>query len=115
MDTLQEKTVADFVTANIKTADVFKKHGIDFCCGGGITLSKACDKYNADFDSLINDLMAINETPNKAYDYNSWDLEFLIDHIVNVHHSYVEENIPLLFTVCQRVAQSYMELIMKRS
>lgn len=30
MDTLQEKTVADFVTANIKTADVFKKHGIVF-------------------------------------------------------------------------------------
>ena len=105
MDTLQEKTVADFVTANIKTADVFKKHGIDFCCGGGITLSKACDKYNADFDSLINDLMAINENPNKAYDYNSWDLEFLIDHIVNVHHSYVEENIPLLLQYAQRVAQ----------
>ena len=40
----EEKTVAEIVTENIKTAAIFKKHGIDFCCGGGISLEKVCKK-----------------------------------------------------------------------
>ena len=32
----KDKTVGETVTENIKTAHIFKKYGIDFCCGGGI-------------------------------------------------------------------------------
>jgi regulator of cell morphogenesis and NO signaling len=42
MNNLNIKTVADTVTENIKTSHVFKKHGIDFCCGCGISIQKAC-------------------------------------------------------------------------
>ncbi len=44
MEDLESKTVAEMVTENIKTAHIFKKYGIDFCCGGGISLEKACEK-----------------------------------------------------------------------
>lgn len=44
MEIIKDKTVADYVTENIKTAHIFKKYGIDFCCGGGITIEKACAK-----------------------------------------------------------------------
>ena len=40
----EDKTVAEIVTQNIKSAHVFKKHGIDFCCGGEISLEEACQK-----------------------------------------------------------------------
>lgn len=40
----QELKIADVVSNNIKTADIFKKYGIDFCCGGGISIAKACEK-----------------------------------------------------------------------
>ena len=46
------KTVADYVTENIKTAHIFKKYGIDFCCGGGISVKKACAKNNVDQATL---------------------------------------------------------------
>ncbi|MCZ2443857.1 MAG: DUF542 domain-containing protein, partial [Flavobacteriales bacterium] len=35
---LKEKTVGELVKENIKMAHVFKKYGIDFCCGGGISV-----------------------------------------------------------------------------
>ncbi len=59
MTTLQEKTVADFVTENIKAAHIFKKHGIDFCCGGGISIKKACEKAKIDPAILEMELLSL--------------------------------------------------------
>ena len=103
------------VTENIKTAHIFKKYGIDFCCGGGISLDRACEKANVDYELLKNDLLNVENNISRATNYNSWELDFLTDHIINVHHSYVEENIPLLMQYAARVAQvhghHYTELL----
>lgn len=103
MITIENKTVSDVVSENIKTAHIFKKHGIDFCCGGGISIEKACEKKQLDYELIKNELLQVDAAP-KAYDYNSWDLGFLIDHIINVHHTYVEESIPLILQYSNRVA-----------
>ena len=104
MNTIDNKTVAEVVAENIKTAHVFKKYGIDFCCGGGITIDKACEKKNLDYSKLKEELLNVDEAP-KAYNYNAWSLDFLIDHILNVHHAYVVESIPLILQYSNRVAE----------
>ena len=104
MTTIDNKTVAEVVSENIKTAHVFKKYGIDFCCGGGITIDKACEKKNLNYSQLKEELLKVDDAP-KAYNYNSWKLDFLIDHILNVHHTYVEESIPLILQYSNRVAE----------
>ena len=104
MTTIDNKTVAEVVSENIKTAHVFKKYGIDFCCGGGITIDKACEKKNLDYSQLKEELLKVDDAP-KAYNYNSWKLDFLIDHILNIHHAYVEESIPLILQYSNRVAE----------
>lgn len=104
MNTIENKTVAEVVSENIKTAHVFKKYGIDFCCGGGVTIEKACEKKHLDYNTLKSELLQVDSAP-KAYDYNSWKLDFLIDHIVNIHHTYVEESIPLILQYSNRVAE----------
>jgi regulator of cell morphogenesis and NO signaling len=115
MNNLDTKTVADAVTENIKTAHVFKKHGIDFCCGGGISIEKACEKNNVDFNELTNELNSVENAVSYLNDYNSWELDFLIDFIVNTHHKYVEENISLLKQYAAKVAKvhghHYAELL----
>ena len=103
MTTLQERTVADVVTENIKAAHIFKKYGIDFCCGGGVSITKACEKAKIDPSVLLTELVNLDNVPDRASDYNSWKLDFLTDHIINVHHHYVEESSPLLLQYSKRV------------
>lgn len=100
----KKQTVANVVAANIKTAHVFKKHGIDFCCGGGITIEKACSKNDVEYNILKKELEAIDKNVSNAHNYNSWNLSFLVDHIVYVHHKYVEQSIPLLLEYALKVA-----------
>lgn len=101
----KEKTVADYVTENIKTAHIFKKYGIDFCCGGGITVEKACAKNNIDQSILENELLKIDTVKDLIEDYDKWDLDFLIMYIENVHHTYVRESLPLISQYANKVAK----------
>src|SRR5690606_33921629 len=103
MTTLQERTVADVVTENIKAAHVFKKHGIDFCCGGGVSIKRACEKAKIDPAIIEAELLRLDTAPERASDYNSWNLDFLTDHILTVHQHYVEEGSPLLLQYSKRV------------
>jgi len=107
MNISENNTVAEVVTSNIKTADVFKKHGIDFCCGGGISIKKACKKNNISFSELEKELSTINNATFNAYNYDSWKLDFLVDHIENIHHSYVVENTPLVLQYASKVAKGH--------
>lgn len=115
METLKQKTVADLVTENIKTAHIFKKHGIDFCCGGGVSIERACEKKGLDVASLEEELTRALTEHDRTYNYKSWQADFLTDHIINVHHTYVEENSPLLLQYAERVMKvhghHYTELV----
>ncbi|MFV9551592.1 iron-sulfur cluster repair di-iron protein [Algibacter sp. PT7-4] len=104
MNTIEHKTVAEAVTENIKTAHIFKKHGIDFCCGGNISIKKACENKNINYTEIKNELLAVNQAA-KTHNYNAWKLDFLIDHIINIHHSYVEASIPLILQYSNKVAK----------
>ncbi len=101
---LKVRKVGDLVKENIKTAHVFKKYGIDFCCGGGITIERACRKENVVFEDLAADLMKLNEASATDQRYDKWELDFLADYIVNTHHAYVEEAMPMILSYAQKVA-----------
>ena len=105
MNITENKTVAEVVTENIKTSHIFKKYGIDFCCGGGMTIDKACKKKGVDFNILAEELRHFDKPNDREDDFDNWSLSQLIDYIVAVHHSYVEENIPLLLAYTDRVAK----------
>lgn len=100
----EEKTVGKMVAEDYRKAEVFKRHGIDFCCGGNISLSQACQEKNVDFSVVQEELNEIDnrEDPIEE-DFNSWELNMLIDHIIGAHHVYVKKANPTIKEFVNRV------------
>ena len=109
MDTAELKadtTIADVVTKDIRTAKVFRKYGIDFCCGGHKPIKEVCEKKNLDFNALMTDLSRIEfDAKSGAVDADKWELDFLASYIVNIHHKYVRETLPSLEAWSAKVAK----------
>ncbi len=109
MEALQEKTVAEIVASNFKAADVFKKYGIDFCCGGHVGLSEICRKKEINFSEIEDDLQKVVNQKKDTPDFDRWNLDFLVDYIINQHHTYVDENIPIILQYADKVASVHGE------
>ncbi len=110
MDINKNTIVGDIVKANFKTAQIFDKNGIDFCCGGGISLGEACKKSNLDIDLLVPELeilVQLNDPDSKYID--GLELDQLCDYIEKRHHSYVSENIPFLQEKLQKLCDVHGE------
>lgn len=88
--------VTDIVTQDYRTAAVFRKHGIDFCCGGKWPLNIVCQNKNLNTEDIIEELSKIirQTASNAALDFDSWDIDFLTDYILNVHHHYLKKALP---------------------
>ena len=66
---MKEKKIADIVTADIRTASIFKRHGIDFCCGGGKILSDVCKDKKLKVSKITNEIEKLNSnSKEKNYD-----------------------------------------------
>lgn len=105
MENIDSKTVAEIVTANIKTADVFKKNGIDFCCGGHVSVQEICAKKGVDYALLREEILNLGDAPKTAHDFNTWELDFLADYIINTHHKYVVEANNIIAQYADKVAK----------
>lgn len=97
-------TLSEIVTENFKTAAVFEKYNMDFCCGGNKPVSKACEEKGLDSSALIEELKSVKNKNVDVEKYTEWSLDFLIDYIVNNHHSYVKRMIPVLAAHTQKIA-----------
>ncbi len=96
--------IGDIVKENYKTARVFDRNNIDFCCGGAISLAEACIKSKTDMDRILGELeaMMIVSDPDSAY-INSLELDELCEYIEKRHHSYVNQSIPFLQQKLQKL------------
>ncbi|MEZ0130887.1 iron-sulfur cluster repair di-iron protein [Flavobacterium sp. LBUM151] len=97
MENLKNKTVGSFVAQDFRTAAVFTKYQIDFCCKGNRTINEVCEKQEIDADLLMQNVYDILQSQNDStIDFNSWPLDLLVDYIEKTHHRYVEEKTPIL-------------------
>lgn len=110
MNTLEQLTVGEYVANDFRTAALFSKYGIDFCCKGNRTLDEVCAKKDINPEELEKEIQTVLETKNdQAIDFKSWSPSLLIDYIVEKHHSFVEEKTPILLQFLDKLCKVHGE------
>ncbi len=98
-------TVGEIVAADFRTARVFEDHGIDFCCGGKVSLASICTEKGLDPAMLQQEIAAAISAPvERSHNYAAWTLPFLADYIVNTHHAYLNENTDQIAAYASKIA-----------
>lgn len=100
------KTIGELAAKDYRKAEVFRKFGLDFCCGGNRGLKEACEEKGVNVQQVETALAAVEQQPSaRQPNYDSWDLDFLADYILNTHHKYVRESTPMLDELSSKVAK----------
>lgn len=103
-------SIGELVASDFRKAEVFRKFGLDFCCGGKKSIKEACKEKGLDITEVEKELKAVDNKPKvREDDFNNWELDFLVDYIINTHHKYVLEAIPMLDEFSSKVARVHGE------
>lgn len=111
------KTVRELALAFPNATRVFEKLGIDYCCGGNLSLEEACAVTNFSADEILDTLERDEHASPASQKERNWQVEPLADviaHISDTHHKYTREEIArlgLLFDkVCSAHGKNHPEL-----
>ena len=99
------KTIGEMVADDFRTASVFSANKIDFCCKGNRTLDEVCNQKGLDVYDVLAQLEKATASNNNTIDFNTWELDLLIDYIEKKHHRYVEEKAPILLSFILKLEQ----------
>lgn len=98
-------SLAAIVSYNYKAAAIFEKFNIDFCYEGEKTISEACKEKGIEAEKVFSELENIDsnkvEIPVRVDD---WELDIIVDYIINNHHKYVRNMIPVITTHTEKAA-----------
>ena len=104
------ETVGAIAAKDIRKAEILKAKGIDFCCGGHKTLKEAGAEAGISEAELQDALASVEQSPlAPSQDFDRWEIDFLADYIVNTHHRYVKNSIPVIKGMAIKVAQRHGE------
>lgn len=109
----RDKTVGSLLAEQPTRAVVFDKYKIDFCCGGGKSLAEACLARGADIDAVIAELLKSDQQAEAAVEppeiWQDKTITELVDHIEQVHHQFLKQELPRLEFLAEKVARVHGE------
>jgi regulator of cell morphogenesis and NO signaling len=105
MTDTSEWTLGDLVTANPAAARVLERYRLDYCCGGRRSLRDACQAAGVDEQAVRADLDASAGEPPAAW--TELDPPALARHIVETHHRYLHDELPLLDALASKVLAAH--------
>ncbi|MCB9377347.1 MAG: iron-sulfur cluster repair di-iron protein [Holophagales bacterium] len=110
MNVTPESRVGEIAAHHPLATRAFARHGIDFCCGGGIPLAEACARRGVSVDRMIDEIdELLTGAPAEPDAWLDAPLEALVDHIVAAYHRPLREELPRLEAMASKVARVHAE------
>ena len=105
----KQSFVSDIVRKEYRTAGVFRRHGIEYCCGARFPLELVCSLKGLDVDAICGELEKASQTISMPgpIKFEEWDLAFLADYIVHIHHEYLRSTLPAALETVQEFAEGH--------
>lgn len=105
------QAVASVVLDHPECAQVLKRHRIDFCCRGDVTLEAAAAEKGVDVDALLAELSrtVAARHESRPADPRALTTPDLIEHIVSKHHAYLRGALPFLGELAAKVGRVHGE------
>lgn len=105
---VMDQTVGELVARDFHYAAVFRSFNIDYCCGGKKMLAEVCALQGLDAAAIRQALLTTGDlTSGSDSEMNRWELDFLADYILNIHHSYVHRSMPMMAELSSKVAKAH--------
>jgi|688.fasta_scaffold469388_1 regulator of cell morphogenesis and NO signaling len=100
-------TVGQLVAERPNRANVFDEYGIDYCCGGKLTLEEACRRKGLRLNEVIEKLQNNNNEIFIEKDWTRSSLKDLIDHIVFHYHRPLQNQFPRVLQLAEKVSKAH--------
>jgi len=110
MTATPDTTIREIVATDFRTAAIFQRFGLDFCCQGGRTIAQGCRDAGVNEEPLLREIEAVmTSSAGSAPRFASWTPHTLISYIVENHHAYVREALPVLLRHTRKIADVHGE------
>jgi len=104
-----KETLAKWASSQAGASRVFQRHGMDYCCHGGVSLDEACAKKGLAPDALLQEL---SDEEGSEPAFQSWTerpLPELIEHILIAYHEPHREELARLSFMAHKVEKVHRQ------
>ena len=102
-------TLEQIVTANPGAAEVFVRHGLDFCYRGQRSLDEACKEAGIDVRTVAAELSAVRSDSPDERGWSDRPLAEIVDHIIERYHDTLRRDLPLLIALARKVEETHAD------
>ena len=104
LDITKDTPVGRVAAAAPLATRVFARHGIDYCCGGGVALEQACSDRSLSVEQILDEIREATSTTDAQLE--SWEgapPAALIDHILTTYHRPLDTELPRIEAMARKV------------
>ena len=106
---LSQSLVGEIAAAVPGATAVFRRHKIDFCCGGAVPLAEACSRRGLDTEAVAAELQGLQNQGRDDTAIESQAIPALIEYILARFHDKHRSDLPELIRLASRVEAVHRE------